>query len=227
MNNGAWLQMWVDGQIGFHQAQFSATLQKHWPTLALAPDTQVFVPLSGKSLDMVWLAQQGHRVLGVELSPIAIAQFFDERKLKAETHASRYGTHHVAGAFDLICGDVFGLDAELLAQCGAVYDRAALIALPPPLRARYAGNVYARLPVGCRGLLVTLDYPQAEMEGPPFPVPEEEVRQRFGPRWDVHLLESRDALDHEPHFRERGLTRLTASAYRLQRRDAAASQARS
>lgn len=218
MDNEAWLKTWVDGQIGFNQAQPSATLQKYWPALEVARDARVFVPLCGKSIDMVWLAEQGHRILGIELSPIAIAQFFDERGLKAETRRSRHGTHHVAGAFELICGDVFGLDAEVFAGCGAVYDRAALIALPPPLRARYINDVYARLPAGCRGLLLTLDYPQAEMEGPPFSVPEHEIRERFETRWDVDLLETRDALPSEPHFKDRGLTRLDAAAYRLRRR---------
>jgi thiopurine S-methyltransferase len=215
MDNEAWLKTWVDGQIGFNQAQPSATLQKYWPALEVARDARVFVPLCGKSIDMVWLAGQGHHILGVELSPIAIAQFFDERGLKAETHRSRHGTHHVAGAFELICGDVFGISAEVLAGCGAVYDRAALIALPPPLRAKYVRDVYGRLPAGCRGLLLTLDYPQAEMEGPPFSVPEHEVRDLFETRWDVDLLEVRDALPSEPHFKDRGLTRLAAAAYRL------------
>lgn len=112
-------------------------LQKYWPTLALPAGSRVFVPLAGKTLDMLWLAERGHRVLGVELSTLAVDQFFSENGLKPTVRESRYGTHHVAGNIELICGDAFALDTEALADCVGVYDRAALIALPLPMRERY------------------------------------------------------------------------------------------
>ena len=213
-----WHQRWREGRIGFHQDQPTPLLLQHWPSLGVAPGARVFVPLAGKSLDLAWFAAQGHRVLGVELSPLAIEQFFAGQGLRPESHATRHGTHYRAGDIELVCGDVFGLDAEALAGCDAVYDRAALIALPPDLRERYARELYARLPAGCRGLLVTLEYPQGEKQGPPFSVPETEVRMLYGRDWTVDLLERRDILAGQPGFVAEGVTALATVAYRLRRR---------
>lgn len=217
MDRDFWLQRWHDNQIGFHQDQPTPLLCKHWASAGVADGASVFVPLAGKSLDMVWLAAQGHRVLGVELSPLAVEQFFAEHALTPEITESRYGLHHRAGGIELILGDAFGLDAELLAGCDAVYDRAAVIALPPELRARYAEALYPRLPAGCRGLMITLEYPQHEKDGPPFSVPEAEVRERFAPHWDVHLLERRDILATQQSFVDQGVTALDTCVYRLVR----------
>ena len=192
-------------------------LQKHWPTLALPVGSRVFVPLAGKSLDMLWLAERGHRVLGVELSALAVDQFFAENGLTPTLRESRYGTHHVAGNIELICGDAFALDTEALADCVGVYDRAALIALPPPMRERYAAELYAKLPAGCTGLLLTLEYAQAEMAGPPFSVEEAEVRRLYEADWQVTLLDRRDILAMQPDFAAAGLTALGTVVYRLER----------
>ena len=126
--------------------------------------------------------------------------------------------HHRSGRIDLVLGDVFALPAATLASMRGVYDRAALIALPPDMRRRYVGEVYGRLPRDCRGLLITLEYPQAEKDGPPFSVPEDEVRDLFAADWDVELLERRDILAGEPGFRAEGVTALSTAVYRLLRR---------
>jgi len=215
MDQTFWLQRWREGRIGFHNERVLPLLQKHWSSLGLARGSRVFVPLAGKSLDMSWLAAQGHRVLGVELSEVAVVQFFAEHGLEPEVRASQYGTHYIAGNIELIQGDAFALDAAALAGCAGVYDRAALIALPPDLRARYVGELHARLPTGCRGLLVTLEYPQHEKNGPPFSVEEAEVRERYAPSWNVDLLERRDILDAEPRFAAEGVTALATAVYRL------------
>ena len=136
MHPDFWHQRWSDNQIGFHQATPTPLLLKHWPSLEIAAGACVFVPLAGKSLDMAWLASQGHRVLGVELSQLAVQQFFAEHGLTPELEDTRYGTHYRAGGIELIAGDAFGLDAHLRRDCSAVFDRAALSALPPELRIR-------------------------------------------------------------------------------------------
>jgi thiopurine S-methyltransferase len=210
-----WLQRWREGHTGFHQDRVMPLLQRHWDALALPADSRVFVPLAGKSLDMLWLAERGHHVLGVELSPLAVEQFFAENSLRPQVHDSRYGRHHVAGRIELICGDVLDLDATVLADCAGIYDRAALIALPADMRARYAGELYAQLPADCRGLLITLEYPQTEMAGPPFPVDEHEVRTLYGDRWTIDLLERRDILASQPRFIDEGVTALSTAVYRL------------
>lgn len=217
MDADFWLQKWQEGQIGFHRHDVMPLLQKHWPSLQLPEGSRVLVPLCGKSLDMHWLAAQGHRVLGVELSPLAVTQFFEEAGLQPERTTSPYGEHFSAGPIEIILGDAFGLDPGLLADIAGVYDRAALIALPPDLRLRYRDTVYAALPAGCQGLLITLEYPQEEKAGPPFSVAQAEVEGLFAAPWRHTLLERRDILDQEPRFREEGLSALETAVYRLRR----------
>lgn len=213
-----WHERWQEGRIGFHQDRPLPLLCKHWPSLELAADSQVFVPLCGKSVDMAWLAGRGHRVLGVELSELAVRQFFDERGLVPATRQSGFGMHYSAGPYELICGDAFALDDAVLADCTAVYDRAALIALPPEMRRRYAETPWQRLPGGCVGLLITLEYPQEQKAGPPFSVDEQEVRRLLEPGWEVSVLERRDILDDEPRFRDAGVKALHTTVYHTRRR---------
>jgi thiopurine S-methyltransferase len=213
-----WHQRWQEGRIGFHQDRATPALVEHWPSLGVAAGARVFVALCGKSLDMAWLAACGMHVLGVELSRIAVEQFFAEHGLDPDVHDADDGVHYRAGGIEIVCGDAFALDGALLATCDAVFDRAALIALPRDLRHRYATELYRRLPAGCRGLLVTLEYPQHEKVGPPFAVPEDEVRSSFSHDWSVELLDRRDILATQPGFRDEGVTRLQSVVYRLDRR---------
>ena len=217
MESSFWHERWREGKIGFHQDRVTPLLEKHWDALDLPAGSTVFVPLAGKSLDMDWLAARGHRVLGVELSELAVRQFFAGRGLLPTVSESRMGQHYVSGSIELICGDAFMLDAATLADCAAVYDRAALIALPPAMRKRYADELYARLPTGCLGLLVTLEYPQHEKNGPPFSVDEAEVHALFYRDWRIDVLERRDILAEQSGFVAEGVSSLSTIAYRLAR----------
>lgn len=217
MHPDFWRQRWQDNQIGFHQDKPTPLLLKHWPSLGLDAGSRVFVPLAGKSLDMLWLASRGHRVLGVELSQLAVEQFFADNQLSPTISVSPHGTHYRSDEIELICGDAFALDAQALADCAAVYDRAALIALPQDLRQRYVHELYARLPRGCAGLLITLEYPQHEKAGPPFSVPEHEVRELYGRDWAIKELERRDILAQQPGFTAEGVSALDTVVYRLDR----------
>jgi thiopurine S-methyltransferase len=213
-----WLQRWRDNQIGFHQDKPTPLLLKHWPAIGMPVGATVFVPLAGKSLDMVWFASEGYRVLGVELSPLAIKQFITEHGVVPEVRESKYGTHYLAGSVEIIQGDVFALDSAALEDCSVVFDRAALVALPPDLRRCYVDEVYSLLPQGCRGLLITLEYPQDEKQGPPFSVTEAEVRELYQRDWHVDVLERRDILAQQPNFAAEGVTALDTVVYRLTRR---------
>lgn len=215
MDTDFWLTRWTLGQTGFHQSRVMPLLQKHWPTLSLPTDSRVLVPLAGKSLDVAWLADQGHRVLAVELSPLAVEQFFADHQLTPTIRDVPQGRLYQTDGIDFLCGDIFDLDAASLASCQACYDRAALIALPLDLRIRYVAHVYGQLPIGCQTLLLTLDYPQTEMDGPPFALSDAEVRRHYGARWQINTLETRDILSREPKFAERGLTRMETRVYRL------------
>ena len=220
MDKAFWLQRWRDNRTPFHRDRPLPLLVQYWPALALPVGSRVLVPLAGKSLDMLWLAAQGYRVLGVEFSPLAVQQFLTENALDATQYESLQGQHYLAGTIELICGDVFELDDATLDSCAGVYDRAAVIALPPALRERYASKLYARLPPGCRGLMITLEYPQKEMDGPPFSVDEFAMHTLFDRQWKVDLLERRDILAHEPGFAAQGVHALRTCVYRLDRRAA-------
>jgi thiopurine S-methyltransferase len=218
-----WRQRWQEGRTGWHHDKPMPLLLEHWPALEVPRDTPVLVPLCGKSLDMLWLAEQGLNVLGVELSEIAIETFLAENRLHARMHAAPDGTHYEIttasdGGIEIINGDVFEIDPASLARCNAFYDRAALIALPAPQRNRLAHDVYGKLPDGARGLLITLAYPPHEMEGPPFPVDEAEVQRLFAADWDIRQLERRDILASQPHFSEKGVTALHTAVHRLDQR---------
>ena len=160
-----WHKKWASNQIGFHLPQVNPYLQRFWPDLNLAAQARVLVPLCGKSLDLLWLAGRGHRVLGIELSEKAVEDFFSEQQLQPQI--SEHGVFKVyrAGSIELWCGDVFALTAEDLADCSALYDRAAVIALPAPMRERYAEHLQNILPAGLKGLLITLDYDQCKFPG--------------------------------------------------------------
>jgi thiopurine S-methyltransferase len=213
-----WLERWREARTGFHQDAPTPLLLKHWPAVGAEPGSRVFVPLAGKSLDMAWFASQGYRVLGAELSPLAVAQFFESQGVEPSVEEAADGLHHLAGPIELVQGDVFALDADAIASCTAVFDRAAIIALPPEMRGHYAKEIYGKLPSSCRGLLITLEYPQHERQGPPFSVGEPEVRALFGTDWSVELLERRDILEQQATFVAEGITTLHTSVYQLHHR---------
>ena len=214
-----WLQRWHEGRTGFHHNETSPLLQANWPHLSLPADSRVLVPLAGKSLDMLWLASQGHRVLGVELSPIAVEQFFAQNNLHPTMRDSGSFKHYADGPIEVICGDFFDVDNGALSDCGGVYDRAALIALPAAMRQRYASKLTAALPAHCKMLLVTLNYAQSEMDGPPFAVSSDEVASLYGCDWKIGQLEQREILSEQPNLAAQGLSALQTAVYRLERTD--------
>jgi len=215
MDTEFWLARWRDGQTRFHQERVTPLLPKYWPTLGVPETARVLVPLCGKSLDMMWLAGEGHTVLGVEISPLAVEQFFAENGLQPCMRQSAMGRHYTAGAIEIICGDIFDVDATTLASCAAAYDRAALIALPATLRERYVQHVYGQLATGYRGLLLTLDYAQTQMDGPPFAVDDAEVQTLYLEHSHAALIDRRDILAKDTKLAAQGLTRLDTLVYRL------------
>ncbi len=213
-----WHQRWQENQIGFHQDEFNPQLQRWWKTLELDDNASVFLPLCGKSRDMLWLAQQGFQVTGIEISPLAVEAFFAENDLSATTQpVGENLSLWRAGNIALYCGDFFDLSAERLTSIDAVFDRAALVALPKTMRQRYVEHLAAILPEHVRMLLVTMEYPQQQMDGPPFSVPETEVRQHYEAHWPVTRLEENDALAAQPGFARRGLSSLIEKTFHIGR----------
>lgn len=218
MHPDFWHERWQRGEIGWHRDDINVHLQEHWHRVGAEPGTQVLVPLCGKTRDLLWLAAQGHPVLGVEVSAIAVEAFFSDNTLSPAVSDQGAFRRYAVDELEILCGDFFDLTPAQVSRVGAIYDRASLIALPPSMRADYAAHLKALTGPGTRGLLITLEYPQNEMAGPPFSVPEPEVQRLLGTAFDPAPLRDLDVLAEHPRFQERGLTRLRERIYLLTRR---------
>lgn len=213
-----WRERWQAGQIGFHRSTANPLLARHWDALGLEPGAPVLVPLSGKSLDLWWLRERGHPVLGVELSEIAVQAFFAEAGLQpVRAKAGEFEVWEAEGV-RVLQGNVFHLRPEHLASIGGVYDRAALIALPPDLRAAYVRALERLLPAEARILLVAFETEPGGPGGPPFAVTEADVRALYEPAFRVDVLERGDPAEPGPNIRARGVESCVDVVYALRRR---------
>ena len=210
-----WLERWSRNQIGFHQPQYNRWMVDFWPKLGVPPGAGVFVPMCGKSLDMRWLAGQGHPVCGIELSDIAIKTYFDEAHESYETVVDDALIHYQGPTTEILCGDFFELTARHLTGVRGVFDRGALVAMPPAVRRRYADHLQRVLPDGVQILLITLEYDQKLVAGPPFSVLPEEVESLYGERCHIETLESEMTEEVPPHFQAQGVRRAVETVYRL------------
>jgi thiopurine S-methyltransferase len=156
-DNALWQQYWRDQQTDFHQTQVNPLLVRFWRGLKLAADSRVFVPLCGKSLDMIWLAQQGYEVIGMELSDVAVRAFFSENRMQPSQRQVAQFTLWQCGKISILCGDYFAVSRADLGHIDVVYDRAALTALPENLRRLYVAHLKQILPPACKIFLLTVE----------------------------------------------------------------------
>lgn len=188
MEHSFWHDRWATNQIGFHQPAANPLLVTHYAALALPSAGRVLLPLCGKTLDIAWLLAAGYRVVGVELSELAVQQLFAElgatpRIQVLNDALQRYET----GNLTVFVGDIFALNREQLGPVDAIYDRAALVALPTTLRPRYASHLTA-ISAGARQLLISFDYEQSQLPGPPFAVLAEELSKLYGQHYELQAL---------------------------------------
>ncbi len=187
MDNNYWRQKWLDGDIGFHQHQVEPALVANFAACQLPAKARIFLPLCGKTLDMLWLQQQGFQVVGAELSELAVAEFF--QSLGVVPAIIEYPNHryyHSQG-IGIWLGDVFDLNRTLLGQVDAVYDRAALVALPAAIRTRYAQHI-SSITAQAPQLLLSFVYEQQQYAGPPFSVSADEIEQLYAAHYQPKLL---------------------------------------
>ena len=210
-----WKQRWNENQTGFHLDQVNPYLVNHWNDFRITPGARVFVPLCGKSLDLAWLADQGHRVLGVECSELAVESFFNEQQIEFSKIDLENFTKYTSNQVDILLGDYFDLDNSHLEDVGAVYDRASLVALPENMRGEYSIQLQSILPEGTGMLLVSLEYNQNLMEGPPFSVSSQEIRELYATSASIELIQQQDILPEQERFRQRGLDSLIESIYKI------------
>lgn len=209
-----WHNRWENNLTGFHLNEVNPYLKANWSPLKLQAGTRVFVPLCGKTLDLIWLAEQGHQVVGIELSPLAVESFFSENNLAAERHQIAGLDCWQSENITLFCGDFFALTTEILGQVDAVFDRASLVALPPEMRQDYATKL-TELAQSAPKLLVTLEYDQQKMDGPPFSVSEDEVKALYQANYTVEQLSAQDVLGNNEKFRAKGLNSMNECIYLL------------
>lgn len=215
MDRQFWHDIWTERKIGFHRSDVHPLLKRHWPAVAQSSD-RVLVPLCGKTLDMTWLAEQGHPVVGVELDERAVSEYFQEQDA-APSGVSRddgLEERHANGV-SLLVGDFFRFRPDEPFEL--FYDRAALVALPEAMRRNYLRFLASLIAEGGRGLLITFEYPEDSMKGPPFSIPEDEVRGQ--PWFSVETLEREDVIGSYDELREAGVHYLIETAYRLTRNE--------
>jgi thiopurine S-methyltransferase len=212
-----WLDRWRTAQIGFHQAAVDRHLKAYWPRLMLPAGSPVFVPLCGKSLDLLWLRDRGHSVKGVELSPVALESFLMEHGIPAMRRVLVDFDVYEADGFTLFRGNYFKLTPALLGGVSAVYDRAALISWTPAARESYVKHLTSLTSPGTQTLLIAVEYPPEQMKGPPFPLTRDTIESLYAGHYSIEELGRHEILELEPRLKARGLTELREVCYRTTR----------
>lgn len=212
-----WLDRWRTAQIGFHQAAVDRHLKAYWPRLSVPAGSAVFVPLCGKSLDLMWLRSLGHPVTGVELSPVAVEAFLMEHGIPARRRVIADFDVYEAEGLKLFRGDFFKLTPALLGSVSAVYDRAALISWKPEARESYVKHLTSLTTPGTQTLLIAVEYPPEQMQGPPFPLTRESIETLYASHHSIDELGRHEILEIEPRLKARGLTEMREVCYRMTR----------
>ena len=194
MEHNYWFEKWEKNDIGFHQSDYNRLLVKYWSSLGLEKGSEIFVPFCGKSKDMLWLKRKGHKVLGNEISQVAVKSFFQENNLVVETGFDRAFSISKNKDFQIMVGDYFSLTPIHTKQVKAVYDRASLVALSPNLREQYVNHIKKLLVKDCIILLISLEYEKDLIKAPPFDVKDKEVYKLYGSWSKITKLETLPAL---------------------------------
>jgi thiopurine S-methyltransferase len=214
-DNGLWLQCWRDRRTDFNQATVNHLLTRFWPGLDLARGSRVFVPLCGKSLDMIWLAGQGHEVIGVELSPIAVRAFFRENHLQPTRRKVGKFVLWQHGRLSILCGDYFSLTIADLGRIDTVYDRAALTALPEDIRGLYIAHLRLIVPETITVfLLTTEDAEETETPSQVFGIAEE-INILYSEGFDIDLAHVESIFEADPESPNQPPGRTEYKVYRL------------
>lgn len=210
-----WLNKWQKNEIGFHLPKPHPWLVALWPQMfAQNPQAHVFLPLCGKTLDVDFFLQQGHTVTANELSDDAVVAIFERLAIKPQVTQWAGGKRYQAEGLIIYAGDFFTLSPSELTSVDWVYDRAALIALPQTMRQQYSQHLMQLCP-SAQQCLITLDYQQDLMSGPPFALSDEEVKQHYAATYSINELKSANIIEHEPRFAKNGLPELFQRVYQL------------
>ncbi len=218
MEHTFWHNKWEINQVGFHLDYVHPLLKRNLELFqvsgVLKNPGKIFIPLCGKTLDIEFLLSQGHDVIAVELSEIAVKEVFSQLELSPVVRVWQEGKMYQSEKLTIYVGDYFSLTQKEIGNISFVYDRAALIALPKKMRLDYAQHM-AKITQYAPQLLITLDYDQSIAGGPPFAVSSEEVEALYGGTYPIQLIEQADIIEEEPRFKAKGLTSFFQRAYKL------------
>lgn len=189
MQSNFWHDCWKKGDIGFHEEAVNPSLEKHINRLEQTTDSRIFIPLCGKTGSIRYLLSKGYRVVGIELSEIAVEQLFLELSYQPIITKSGKLIKYEAHKLDVYVGDIFDLNSEQLGKVNAVFDRGALVALPETTRIQYT-NRLASITQKSPQLLVVYDYDQSLMEGPPFSIRKDDLLSYYGSEYTITEVES-------------------------------------
>ena len=190
MNIESWKQAWEVNNIGFHKSRPHPLLVQYCKELNLLEGSRIFLPLCGKTLDIAWLLSQGYEVSGVDVSQLAIEQLFQELNLEPSITNEGKFTCFRGKNINIYVGDVFDLSWNILGETDAIYDRAALVALPKELRIKYTKHLI-EITNSAPQLVITFEYDQNLKSGPPFSVNGDELNRHFNDTYTLRLLESK------------------------------------
>lgn len=217
MDKEYWHQKWKSKEIGFNQLQPNRLMQRYFSLLKLTPGCRVFVPLCGQTIDMLWLAGQGYQVIGVELSQVACSTFFKENRIPVKITEINDFILYKSDEITIFSGDFFKLKQAIIGKIDAVYDRAALVALPVDARKSYSEHLIELMDHETAMFLITTTYDQNEMQGPPFSVDESEVTKLYNIHFEINQLYSKQ-FEVPVHLQAKGLFQATEQAYSLTKR---------
>ena len=211
-----WESRWQEDRIGFHLKEVNPYLIKFSDQLLFQNPDRVFVPLCGKTLDLCWLTKKTNKVIGIELVKKAVLDFFTENNIAYLVRQEENFQKFTSKFIDIYLGDFFELKPEDTPPFKAIYDRASIIALEELDRRKYVNHLIPFLDPAGRILLITLEYNQNQMKGPPYSVPREEIESLFSPWASLKLLETCDVLDDR--FRKKGLTQLLEHVFLIEKK---------
>lgn len=214
MNKDFWLSVWQRGKTAFHRNESSALLKKIFLTLQIKQGQRILVPLCGKSLDMIWLKQQGLLVTGVELSPIACHDFFAENKLPFSIKSEENFSHYASDGIEIFCGDFFNFTTPKSFQL--IYDYAALVALPYDVRRRYAEHLTNLSQENTTILLFVIESDYKSIT-PPFSVDQQEIQELYQKHFTIELLEQHSIKQLPLFLKQKGHKKIAHCIYRLKR----------
>jgi thiopurine S-methyltransferase len=201
-----WISRWNKEKTGFHMQNGYPGLEKYWPAIDIPSGSTVMVPLCGKSLDMMWLSKKVDLVIGVEISQKAVGQFFKDNQLDVKRYKYAGFNVYRSGNIEIWCGDFIKLPENKIPDISLIYDKASLTALPQSMRRKYADKMKSFIQNDTKLLLHLFDYPQEEMNGPPFSITPGEVQNLYSEKLRVTLLEKNQlSLNDYQKFMKRGL----------------------